>query len=288
MTLPIGTWVPSQHWRTSPVGSARALRRASGNALTHVALCLNDNSNRLQAPAWHLFGDGAAQSRDTAAGKVRVVTRRATREGQAAARARVIEAAKAYRDTGFTVELFSWLRPTPAFLAAAREDLTALLAAFAAAGLPRPRIHWDVEEAWSRSSDADFAGFVADFTAHPIPAPQLVTTYAGLLSHRSLRELLVAEPIEGVIVQAYAVEGGKTTAGAVQRYALSAWKTCPASAAGKHLLMGLPAYEQTTALARIQYDASIAISECRELWYWSSASLDNSGPAPSLIRSLGG
>lgn len=239
----IGAWVMSAQWKRDPERSAAALRGGCPQ-LTHVALCLNDNADRRKNPDFYTFANDAA----------------------------IIDAVRAYRAHGFVVELFSWLLPEPAFIAALNDRLRPLLENM----LPEvARVHLDCEEAWSKGK-----GHAEAVNLLRLPADMTVTTYAGLLPHTSMRPLAARLDISW-IVQCYATSSSKATPGAVQDYgAKMARKYLP----GCTWDMGLPAYRQTATSARTQWDATVKL-KCSEVWYWASSSLI-SGVVSKMLAGL--
>jgi len=233
----------SAQWKRDPARNA-ALLRAGCPQLTHVALCLNDNADRKKNPDFYTFAPDSA----------------------------IIDAVRAYRAHGFVVELFSWLLPAPAFVAALNDRLRPLLQNM----LPEvARVQLDCEESWSKGKGHDEA---VDLLCLPVGVA--VTTYAGLLPHASMRPL-AARPNISWIVQCYATSTSKATPGAVQEYgAKMAHKYLP----GRTWHMGLPAYRQTATSARTQWDATVKLG-CSEVWWWASSSL-TSGVVPRLLAGL--
>lgn len=286
----VGTWVTSSHWRQDPRRHAAALRKSCPQ-VSEVCLTINDNAHARRAPAWHIIGDGAAELRrnvKTGAAE-RWVTRRASEAGREKARDTVVRAVEAYRDAGFqTVDLMSWLRPERAFVHHAAEDLHAIFDRALVS-----RLHWDCEEAYAHVQGDGHAATAAELvTAFP-HVIQAVTTYAGLLQHPSMSPLAAIETIESWIVQAYATTTSEARPGVVQDYAVREWRKSAAARAGRVMEFGLPAYNQTVSIARVQSDtvtrhqAAQDIKIRRLRHYWASSSLKAGAPVPRVLASGG-
>lgn len=286
----VGTWVTSSHWRQDPRRHALALRKACPQ-VSEVCLTINDNAHARRAPAWHIIGDGAAESRRNVKTGVaeRWVTRRATDAGRQKARDTLVRAIEAYRDAGFqSVDLMSWLRPELAFVRHAAEDLHPVLDRALI-----NRLHWDCEEAYAHVEGDGHAVAAAELAIAFPDVHQVVTTYAGLLRHPSMAPLAALDSIESWIVQAYATTSSDARPGVVQDYAVGEWLKCLAARAGRVMEFGLPAYNQSTSIARVQSDAVTRHQASAELtirrlrWYWASSSLKPGAPVPRVLASGG-
>lgn len=286
----VGTWVTSSHWRQDPRRHALALRKACPQ-VSEVCLTINDNAHARRAPAWHIIGDGAAESRHNVKTGVaeRWVTRRATDAGRAKARDTLVRAIEAYRDAGFqSVDLMSWLRPELAYVRHAAEDLNPIFDRVLV-----NRLHWDCEEAYAHVEGDGHAATAAELAIVFPDIHQAVTTYAGLLRHSSMAPLAALDNIESWIVQAYATTSSEARPGVVQDYAVREWLKSPAARAGRVMEFGLPAYNQTASIARVQSDAVTRHQTSAELtiralrWYWASSSLKPGAPVPRVLASGG-
>ncbi|MBT9485851.1 MAG: hypothetical protein IV100_12665 [Myxococcales bacterium] len=286
----VGTWVTSSHWRQDPRRHALALRKACPQ-ISEVCLTINDNAHARRAPAWHIIGDGAAESRRNVKTGLaeRWVTRRATDAGRQKARDTLVRAVEAYQDAGFqTVDLMSWLRPERTFVHHAAEDLHAI---FDRALVNR--LHWDCEEAYAHVQGDGHAATAVELVAAFPDVIQAVTTYAGLLQHPSMSALAGIEKLKSWIVQAYATTSSEARPGVVQDYAVREWRKSAAARAGRFMEFGLPAYNQTVSIARVQSEAVTRHQAAEDLkirrlcWYWASSSLKPGAPVPRVLASGG-
>lgn len=271
-TLVRGTWVPSLLWRRKPEVAASALAKLQ---VTDVWLCLNDNSDRINCPKWHVFGDSVLRPQKD--GKGLITVGRAGMAQRAKARARVVAGAEAFRAAGIQVHGMTWIRPEAAFIEPMIEDLAPIVDE---AGLAS--IQFDAEEPWvlTKGDHNAAALMIHEGSLGPLS----VTCIVSRMGHHTIESLASLPSVTHVMPQAYAtkrsVELGHARPVKVQEMAGNLWTKSPMRLAGKAQIMGLAAYgqagipnhTQAKAIAS-QFKAALAQPDVEGTCYWSARSL---------------